>query len=105
MTAFEDFPAGSILSEMKVDIFASKRNGDINLFYAGELFKILTHFEYKPQTREFFFVFEETLRVPLGAYLTDDLAPYVAKADKVGVFQITLEGQPGEGRIVPLKII
>lgn len=105
MTAFEDFPAGSILSEMKVDIFASTRNGDINLFYAGKFHKTLSRFEYNPKTLEFFFVFEETLRVPLGAYLTKDLAKYVAKADKVGVFQITLEGQPGEGRIVPLKIL
>src|SRR5690349_15082705 len=102
---FSDYPAGSILSEMKLDICASQDTGDINMFYEGVFYKNLTGFEFYKKTSNFIFVFDGELKVPLGAPIVPSLAKYMVKANRVAAFQVTLEGKAGDAQFVPLKVL
>ncbi len=100
-----DFPADTILGHVRLDIYASQKSGDINIFHEGAFGDPLVGFEYYPARRELVFVFEGDMAMPLGAELDEGLIPYFIKGKEVGVFQVTDDMKAGEGNIIPLRVV
>jgi len=97
------YPPGSILAEMMIDIYASKRRDDILILYDKPFAEELSHLEFNTTAAQLVFVFGEKRR-DLGAPLRNALHPYFQKMDEITLAQMNMETRlPVHMMSVPLK--
>lgn len=85
-------PPPSILSEMMIDIYASKsKPGEITILYDKHFSPRLKHLEYNPATFRLAFVLEGGLRRDLGSAIQPLLQPHFEVGNRV-LFMMVEEG-------------
>ncbi len=105
MSSPEDFPEDTILGNVRLDIQASTRTGDVAIFHEGEFEDPVIGFEYDVQANELVFIFEGDMAMALGAPIERNLIKYIKKADKIGLFQVIDDKTIGKGDLLPLTHI
>ena len=99
----QEFSDDSVLGHIKLDLYADKDTGEINIFHEGEFEDPVIECHYYPQSHDLFFVFSDQTRMYLGAKVSDDLHPHFAKQKQAALYQITDEGEMGQATQIPLK--
>lgn len=106
MTVTErQFPPGTILAEMLLDIYASTKRDDVWIMHDKAFEKELVRLEFSAKDKKLDFVFKGEATKNLGAPLKDDLVPHLKKMKEVTLYQIdATTKQPKNLLIVPLTI-
>ena len=105
MSSPEDFSEDTILGNVRLDIHASTRTGDVAIFHEGEFEDPVIGFEYHVRENELVFLFKDDMAMSLGAPVQDAVIPYLKKADKIGLFQVLGEKAIGKGDVLPLTCV
>src|SRR5262249_17961846 len=81
------YKPGTILAEMLIDIYASKKRNAVTILHDKPFDPPLTGLEFDPQARRLDFVFPDARR-SLGAPLREALVPHFRKSKFVTFFLV-----------------
>ncbi len=87
-----NYPPGSILARMMVDIFSNKRRKDVWMLHDKPFGKPLLRLEVEPGTKSLYFVFADA-RVYFGTPLQDSINAALQTVPTVMLHQMDLEAQ------------
>jgi len=96
---------GTILAEMLIDIYASKKRNAVTILHDKPFDPPLTGLEFHPQARQLDFVFSGARR-NLGVPLREALVPHFKKSRFVTFFLVDPQSRTAlEGMQVPRTIV
>jgi hypothetical protein len=105
MTDYPPYRPGTILAEMMIDIYASKRRNALTILHDRPFNPPLTGLEFEPLARSLEFIFPQSRR-PLGVPLREALVPHFKKSKSVTFFLVDPQTKTAlSGVKVPLKIV
>jgi len=105
MTDLHQYPAGTILSQMHVEMYASTVRDQVTILHDKPFEKALDFIEFINDEQDLIFVYEDGERVHFGGYVDEVLVPHLNKVTEIGLFLINKKKKaPTDGVIVPLKI-
>jgi hypothetical protein len=100
-----DYPEGTILSQLFLDIYANTETGEITILYDTALTEELVGLEFFRGSKGLVFEFTRG-KLPLGAPLQDELSEYVEKSKTITLMHINMETkEPISGMEVPLTVL
>lgn len=100
----KQYPPGTILADMLIDIYASKKRDDVWIMYSKAFENKLTRLIFQPENKELEFEFEDETRKKLGAPLRDALLPHFQKVQEVTFYLMDMETKkPIEAMKVPIE--
>lgn len=100
----EQYPPGTILADMLIDIYASKKRNDVWIMYSKAFESKLRRLVFKPQDKELEFEFEDETKKALGAPLRDALLPHFQKVHEATLYLMDMETKkPIEAMKVPIE--
>lgn len=106
MTDRSQFPSGSIMAEMHLEMHASKVRDQITILHDKEFEVELERLELLYSEKQLIFIFEDGQERNLGGYVNDELLPYFREVNQAAFFLIDPETKdPLSGQIIPLSII
>jgi len=104
MNAQTKFPAGTILAEMKIDIYASKKRDDLWIMHDRPFDKEVTALEFEEENSNLVFIFGEE-RKSLGAPLRKALVNKIRLVEQIALYQMDFETkQPLAAVMLPLTV-
>lgn len=106
MTQNAPYPAGSVLAEMKIDIYASKKREDLWIMHDRPFAQELKQIIFEPDSNnKLHFAFADGTVKELGAPLRETLAEKIIHLDTVLIYQMDVKKmQPLNAQNVPVKI-
>ena len=100
------FPADSLLSQMVINIYANKDNGDITVLHDRPFAQKIKRLQYNHEKRELIFFYEDDSSSPYGQNITDNIGKHLKKAKEATFFEInTATKKPQNGFFAPVKNI
>ena len=104
MTDLSRYPPGTILSQMVIDIYANKTQGEVTILHDRPFEKPLKSLALD-RDGGLEFVYADGARRALGVPLKADIAALMRKTVQVQVFQMDMKTkQPVAGMTVPLAV-
>src|SRR3569833_2685446 len=105
MTDYPPYSPGTNLSEMMIDIYASKRRNALTILHDKPFNPPLTGLEFEPVARQLEFIFAQSRR-PLGDPLREALVPHIKKSKSVTFFLVDPQTKSAlSGMKVPLRVV
>src|ERR1035437_1732157 len=105
MTDLPPYRPGTILSEMLIDIYASKKRDAVTILHDRPFDPPLTSLEFDPLARHLDFISPQGRR-ELGVPLREALVPHFKKSKSVTFFLVDPKTKTTlSGMKVPLKVI
>jgi hypothetical protein len=99
------FPAGTILAEMVIDIFADKGTGEITILHDSPFVDTLLGIQMAHSAGDMLFIFANHGARPFGMKLSPPLTDMISKAKEITLIQINKQtNKPVFGMKVPLEI-
>jgi hypothetical protein len=98
------YPPNSVLSQIKMNIYADTNEKAVTILYDKALTKELLGLEYDVESRKLTFVFSSG-NMPFGIPIEDDVSLVLEKVETVTLLQIDLKTKnPVFGLKVPLSL-
>lgn len=105
MTDLSQYPPGTILNQMIIDIYANKTRGEITILHDRPFEGPLAELILYPGDRELLFIFEDGTSRTFGVPLKDGIARQMQSVTEVRFFQMDMPSkQPVAEMAVPLRI-
>src|ERR1700742_1039486 len=105
MTDYPPYKPGTILADMMIDIYASKRRNALTILHDKPFNPPLTGLEFEPLARQLEFIFAQSRR-PLGVPLREALVPHFIKSKSVTFFLVDPQTKSAlSGVKVPLRVV
>ncbi len=106
MINHSQFPSGSIMAEMLLEMHASKVRDQITILHDKEFKPELERLEILYQEKQLIFIFKDGTEKNLGGYVNDDLLPYFQQVNQAAVFLVDPKTkEPLSGQVIPISII
>ena len=105
MTDPPPYRPGTILAEMLIDIYASKKRNAVTILHDKPFDPPLTGLEFDPVARHLDFIFPANRR-EMGAPLREELVPYFKKSRMVTFFLVDPQTKMALSDMrIPMKIV
>lgn len=80
----------TLIEEMDIDVYSSKRTGEISVFHGKPLRKPLEYVEFDKDTYELFFIYSDE-KQEFGVPMKDTMLEHFLNSEKLGVFHLDLD--------------
>jgi hypothetical protein len=91
MTETAEFAPGTLLAEMRIDIYSDKESGDVWIWHDAPFDPPVSSLEFTVKEQKLVFVFEDGTKKYLGAIIRKELVPYFQKSEEISFAEVNME--------------